>query len=213
MQLINITVYKRNGNLTSESIAVDVDDVVGPIRFNSNSKSYFSLFAKRTLFDSLINEQTSYEVTETLSAIQAISSKLLLLTVTQRRQFTTTTEQMVFNAGRVVGPLLATGSGTEFLYYEIGNPEPVRYVVSESIATIVSQQNQLSGTTITESSVVVSGTTFTLTNTPKVIYGVFFNGQKLTLGIDYTIAGMIITFINTNIIPLNNDTVSVVYQY
>lgn len=140
MQLVNLTVYKKNGNLTTQSIAVDVDDFAGPIRFNSNSKSYFLLNAKNAAFNPSNTIQDSYEVIETLAAIQAISEKLLLLTVTQRRLVTVTTEQMIFNAGRIIGPFSAIGAGTEFLYYELGNPEPVRYVVSEDIATIMLQQ-------------------------------------------------------------------------
>lgn len=170
MQLVNLTVYKKNGNLTSQSIAVDVDDFIGPVRFNSGSKSYFSLIAKRTTFDSLQITQDQYEVNETLSTIQALSAKLLILTVIQRRLVTVTTEIMVFNAGNVVGDYLTTGLGTEFLYLEYGNPEPVRYVVSESIATIMSQQTV--GGSVQESIMAAASdeTTLLTTGTDKVTF-------------------------------------------
>ena len=56
-----------------------------------------------------------------------------------------------------------------------------------------------SGVTFVENEVVSgSGTTFTLANTPVVgsvkVYG---NGQRLTLTVDYTIAGAIITTVGS----------------
>lgn len=139
MQLINLTVYKKNGVLTSQNIAVDVDDLATTIRFNSNSKSYFSLLSKSPIHQKNALSD-DYEVDETMSAIKALSPSLLLLTVTARNNFTVTTETMVFNASHVVGAYLTVGGGTEFLYAEYGDPSPVKYLVTESIATIMSQQ-------------------------------------------------------------------------
>jgi hypothetical protein len=139
MQLINLTVSKKNGVSVSQNIAVDVDDLSIPIRFNSDSKSYFSLLSKSPTFqqNSIFDD---YEVDEDLATIKAISAKLLLLTVTTRNNFTVTTEQMIFNASHVIGDFLTVGGGTEFLYAEYGNPTPVKYLVTESITTIMAQQ-------------------------------------------------------------------------
>lgn len=55
----------------------------------------------------------------------------------------------------------------------------------------------------------VTGTTQTILQTPVFIYGVFLNGQRLTVTTDYTIVGTTITF-NT---ALAADLVTVVYSY
>lgn len=55
----------------------------------------------------------------------------------------------------------------------------------------------------------VTGLTKTLLNIPVFIYGVFMNGQRLTLGVDYTINGSTITF-NTALVA---DLITIVYNY
>ncbi len=55
----------------------------------------------------------------------------------------------------------------------------------------------------------VTGTTVTLTHIPTHIYGVFKNGQRLTSGTDYSISGMVVTFVN----PLVADLITVTYNY
>lgn len=65
------------------------------------------------------------------------------------------------------------------------------------------------GTDTTETDPTASGTTLTLSNTPTFIYGVYKNGVKLSLTIDYTISGAVITFLET----LAVDIISVVYKY
>ena len=48
-----------------------------------------------------------------------------------------------------------------------------------------------------------------LPNTPTFIYGVYYNGQYLTLTTDYTISGATITFVTT----MASDSITVVYEY
>ena len=55
----------------------------------------------------------------------------------------------------------------------------------------------------------VTGLTQTILQTPVFIYGVFLNGQRLTVTTDYTIVGTTITF-NT---ALAADLVTIVYNY
>lgn len=55
----------------------------------------------------------------------------------------------------------------------------------------------------------VTGTTQIILHTPNFIFGVFLNGQKLTLTTDFTISGTTITFINA----LASDIVTIVYNY
>lgn len=54
-----------------------------------------------------------------------------------------------------------------------------------------------------------TGTNFTLTQTPSFIYGVYLNGQCLTINVDYTVPGNDIIFTNATA----GDTVLVVYNY
>jgi hypothetical protein len=163
MQLINLTVYKKNGNLTSQTIAVDVDDLAIPIRFNSNSKSYFSLVSRSPL-NQITGISDDYEVNETLAEIKSMSAKLVSLTVLQRNNFTVTTEDMVFNCAKISGPFVTVGLGTEFLYCEIGAPSAIKYVVSNSIADIMSQQESGGGGVETEATVNVTSDTIDLSS-------------------------------------------------
>lgn len=55
----------------------------------------------------------------------------------------------------------------------------------------------------------VTGTTQTILQTPNFVFGVFMNGQKLTLTTDYSITGTTITFVNT----LAADIITIVYNY
>lgn len=55
----------------------------------------------------------------------------------------------------------------------------------------------------------VTGTTQSITQTPNFIFGVFLNGQKLTLTTDYTVSGTTITFVTA----LSSDIVTIVYNY
>jgi hypothetical protein len=63
-------------------------------------------------------------------------------------------------------------------------------------------------TFVTEDYTVI-GTTQTITQTPIAIFGVYMNGQKLTLTTDYTISGTTITFVNA----MASDLISIVYAY
>ena len=55
----------------------------------------------------------------------------------------------------------------------------------------------------------VTGTTQSILHTPHFIFGVFMNGQRLTLTTDYTVSGTTITFVNA----LASDVIVVVYNY
>lgn len=76
-QLIKLSLYKRDGILTSGSYGFDVEDIVTPIRFNSNSKSYFSSkLLKGYLNESFSNSNVEYEATNTLAAKAGTSNKI-----------------------------------------------------------------------------------------------------------------------------------------
>ena len=55
----------------------------------------------------------------------------------------------------------------------------------------------------------VTGTSQTILQTPNFIFGVFMNGQKLTLTTDYTVSGTTITFVDAKAA----DIITIVYNY
>lgn len=62
---------------------------------------------------------------------------------------------------------------------------------------------------LTEDTSTITGTGYVLSNIPLFIYGVYKNGQRLTLTTDYTIVGATITFIES----LIADSITVSYKY
>lgn len=137
MQLIDLTVTNRGPALDllpggPTVYGFDVDDIIVPVRFNSTlSKSYFTTITG--------GSKINYQVSETLSQIKAKSIKLLILTVVQRRGVATT-GTYVFVASRISEDIIPNTLGTKFYYMEDGDPLPVEYIVSESVATIIAQQ-------------------------------------------------------------------------
>ena len=170
MQLINLTTYKKNNVSNTDAIAVDVDDVITPIRFSANSKSYFTLRSKSPITEVHAVITTDYQCDETLSAIQALSSKLLILTVKEREDIDVADETYVFNAGKVCGSYVTVSGGTEFYYIEENNPQPVKYLVSESISTIMSQQAAAGGVVLPLIVAVSDETTVLTTGTEKITF-------------------------------------------
>jgi hypothetical protein len=92
---------------------------------------------------------------------------------------------------------------------------------SDGAATIYDQNNNLQYTlypgdmlilndlTFVTEDYTVTGTTQSVAQTPVAIFGVYMNGQKLTITSDYTISGTTITFVNA----MANDLISIVYAY
>jgi hypothetical protein len=60
-----------------------------------------------------------------------------------------------------------------------------------------------------EESGVMSGSTYSLAQTPDFIYGIYKNGVRLTLTADYSIGGNTVTFVEA----LDNDTMVFSYKY
>ncbi len=76
--------------------------------------------------------------------------------------------------------------------------------LSVAIQSIITGSSQFK-----DDSQTITGTTMTLTNTPTFVFGVYLNGQRLTVTTDYTIATVTVTFAEA----LVADKVSVVYKY
>jgi hypothetical protein len=94
----------------------------------------------------------------------------------------------------------STLDGTELVYV-------VQGTVSKK--TTIADIYTLFLQSLSEENYTVTGTTQTILQTPVFIYGVFLNGQRLTVTTDYIVAGTTITFINA----LASDSVTVVYSY
>lgn len=156
-QLLLLTLYKRNDKLTSDVYGFDVDDIISPIRLNSNVKSYFTA---RVLKDSPAgysenNGRVDYEVEEGLNAITLQSKKLVKLTVISRRGAVMNSEIIVFNTSRIcenIKPIFDDNGieiGSMFFYNEGGDPLPVDYTVSQKVSDIYAAQISSGGAAIT----------------------------------------------------------------
>jgi len=60
-----------------------------------------------------------------------------------------------------------------------------------------------------ENTQTITGTSIILPNTPNFIYGVFMNGQRLTLTVDYTISTNTITLTTA----ADSDSFTIIYKY
>lgn len=150
-QLIKLTVSKRDGRspISSASCIFDTDDIVTPIRAGGGTSYFTTRLEKGTVAGaSTMTPKVNYIVTETLSAVQALTDKFLLLTVTKRRQVIIANELMLFNVDKIsetITQISSLSEGTKFYYCEDGDPLPVEYYVVESLDTIISQQASASG--------------------------------------------------------------------
>ena len=140
MDLIKLQIRKRNTTSISSEVAIDVDSIVSPIRFNSTtSRSYFTIVTKTPT--GLPGDTVKYEVTDTLSSIQGMSARLVMLAITAKNG-KAVSETMVFDVNKVAEGfyLVPDGSGDcGFLYCEYGNPSPVDYRTSDVMDDIVAQ--------------------------------------------------------------------------
>lgn len=196
-QLIKLNVTNRGSNLDLVKGApvvygFDVDDIASPIRRNTGlSKSYFTAEGNSRTPSSMVK----YLVTDTLASIKSQSIQLLLLTVTSRRGVIVNNEQYIFVASKISEDLVTITGGTKFYYTEQGDPLPVFYTVSETVAQIVLQTLPAAGSTDATSVQTITGASIVLPNIPVYLYFISKNGQILTPGVDYTIAGNTITLL------------------
>jgi len=140
MDLIALTVSEINGVTISPAVSygVDVASIVEPI---SNNGVTSTVVVK--IIDNIDSKASglgndTWEVTENLAAIVALSDHLFLCDVVERRG-ETVSYQRVFYADRVVGGFSASGGVTSFYYAEDGDPNLVLYGVSQTVAQIVNQ--------------------------------------------------------------------------
>jgi len=147
-QLINITITNRGPLLealkTPTSYGFDVEDIVSPITFSAiKSKAFFvARTNKGGINDDRNGSKINYESSETLSNIAAKSSLLLLLNVVSRRGVDKNNEEYVFVSSKITESLVpVTGIGTKFYYIEDGDNLPVEYIVSQTVAQIISQSS------------------------------------------------------------------------
>lgn len=152
MKLIKLIIYKRGETLINEERAIDVDTIISPIRFNSDtSKSYFTVRTKNPTGNP--GDLVNYQVDEELADIAALSNDFVLLTVTSRDGrglvvggVALDEEEMLFNVQKVAEGFQPSGAGATFLYCEDGEPTPVPYIVDEDVDAIIAQTEAGAGT-------------------------------------------------------------------
>jgi hypothetical protein len=140
MDLIALTVSEINGVTISPAVSygVDVASIVEPI---SNNGVTSTVVVK--IIDNIDSKASglgndTWEVSENLAAIVALSDHLFLCDVVSRRG-ETVSYQRIFYADRVVGGFKAVAGVTSFYYAEDGDPNLVLYGVSQTVAQIVNQ--------------------------------------------------------------------------
>lgn len=198
---------------------IDTKDIISPIRENGLSQSYFFTKTKGIdTNDARNNAQINYISSDALSVIKAKSYDFVLLTVLYRgevRKTNMNSEQMLFLKSKILEALEPDDNtkGTKFYYVEYGDPYPIQYGVSETIAQIVAQS---SVGTIVDKEVptgVIDGSNkvFTLVNAPTTgTEYVTLNGQIQTPPGDYSLVGNTITFV---VAPPVSSQLWVTYRY
>lgn len=141
MALIELTAEQRNGVPFAKTILVNTDTIAVPIR-EVGGKSYIGV--NESILDGRPSERIDivyYLVTESLSTVVGLSYALFRATVTTRDGRTPATgyTDLIFRLDRVVGNVIAEGSGSKFLYHEDNGSDPVTFIVSQAPSAIVSQ--------------------------------------------------------------------------
>jgi hypothetical protein len=138
-KLIAVTVETRNGvDIGGEVRGFDVDDIISPIKVNLAGNTEFTTRMSKDIDSQNRNRgRAIYEVSETLGAIDALSYDLIKLTVIRRKNETVASVDYVFVISKIQESLITTGSGTKFSYLEEGDPNPVEYEVSDTLAAII----------------------------------------------------------------------------
>lgn len=141
MALIELTAEQRNGVPFAKTILVNTDTIAVPIR-EVGGKSYIGV--NENILDGRPSERIDivyYLVTEDLATVVASSYALFSGTVTTRDGRTPSSgyDILIFRLDRVVGNVIAEGSGSKFLYHEDNGSEPVEFVVAETPSFIISQ--------------------------------------------------------------------------
>lgn len=157
MELIQIDLFKRNNTpAIGTTIAIDVDSIISPIREkidSSSSNGVVSYFTMRTkLPTGLPGELVYYEVDDVIDGVKLLSNSFVALTVTSRNGrglvvggASIASEVMIFNINKIAESFYPSGTGAGFLYCEDGEPTPVPYIVTESVADIIAQTESGAG--------------------------------------------------------------------
>jgi hypothetical protein len=148
-QLISLTATERQfqGRLEWQSFAstfaLDVDDIVVPIRNDGTSSIIVSNQLKGSVRQVTNSLKVTYKVSDSLNSIAGKSDMLLNLTVISKNGVSSTPESYLFVSSRISENLVPTASGTKFRYVEDGDTSTVEYEVSQTIAQIIAQSASL----------------------------------------------------------------------
>lgn len=148
MQLVKLNITDRDGRPLPGGAAdmiFDVEDIVCPIRYDSNlSKSYFTArMLKDSPSGSRSTAKVDYYCSEDLITIVAKSPSFLRLSVVERRgEELDAPETQIFVSSRISESVTAVNGGidSKFFYNEDGDPLPVEYVIRGNLDSIIAQQ-------------------------------------------------------------------------
>lgn len=143
--LVSLTVdYQGSTYLAGATRGFDINNFASPLRVTSAGTivRYVeggSYSIKQNEPSAIIN----YTVQESLAAIALVTEGAVVLTVEKRGVTDTvnetflTPESMLFDVNKIAGTLIPTGTGCGFYYREAGSANPIYYLVSESLSTII----------------------------------------------------------------------------
>ena len=142
MGFIKLTVEKKNGVVLTAPVVMgfETSDIISPIR-NNGTNSYFTVRTIKGVSNSSRDlGHVNYSVSESLAAIILLSPELFLASVIEAN-LKAVSYDAVFVVEKAIATLTTVTTGTQFYYAEDGNPNSVSYIVRNSIANIVLQNN------------------------------------------------------------------------
>jgi len=139
MNLVKVTANQRSGKAYAKDMLINLDKVAEPIIENTSNNAIVVIDESTKLQSAISqgNNNVQYILDESLAVFVGLSSNLMFVgTVVKRNNRNPVVVSQGFITKNIVGTIVDTPDGSEFLYEEEGGSTPVKYVVSESIADI-----------------------------------------------------------------------------
>ncbi len=141
MTLIRVTTIERAGRAYAKDMLINLSKVAEPV-INNISNNALVVIDESTKLQSSVsqgNNNVQYVLANALADFVALSPQDMFIgTVVKRSDRDPVVTSQGFIISNIVGTIVDTPEGSEFLYEEEGGSDPVKYVVSESIAAIES---------------------------------------------------------------------------
>ena len=139
MSLIKLTSKQRNGKTYQKDVLINLDRVAEPIIENVSNDSIISLNETPSL-QNHVNQganKVQYIVDEDMATIVALSNKEMFVgTILSRNGKSPVESSVIFIVKNITGKIEEDTLGCRFLYEEEGDPNPVEYILSETITDI-----------------------------------------------------------------------------